>query len=356
MQSQKEGLKSEGSATEQRTAKWSGLQARMTLSYVLVTLIAAFVLEILRYILFLLVPLPPVPWYVLLGVDIFLLLVVPLIGGLFGVISTQGLVDRIHKLAVATTLFAEGQYDQRLPVRQKDEVGQLEQHFNQMAEQIVESIAQRQQLAEQGARQAERNRIARDLHDSVKQQTFAVSMQISAALALLDQDKDAAHKHMLEAETLVYQIQQELTTLIHELRSPAFQDKELAVVLQDYVLSWSRQYGITATLHMPETCVLPFSVEEALLRVAQEALSNIVRHSHATTVQVSLECSQEQVVLSIADNGKGFNSDRVSGSGVGLHSMRERMEALKGTVSIESTIGQGTLLVARCACVQVQGQ
>src|SRR5205823_4659126 len=158
-------------------------------------------------------------------------------------------------------------------------------------------------------------------------------------------------KHMLEAETLTYQVQQELTALIHELRSSAFQDKGLAVVLQDYVLSWSRQYSITATIHMPETCILPLSVEETLLRVAQEALSNIDSHSHATTVEVSLECSQEQVVLSIADNGEGFNPDRVNGSGVGLHSTRERMEALDGTVSIESTMGQGTRLVACCACV-----
>jgi NarL family two-component system sensor histidine kinase LiaS len=276
-------------------------------------------------------------------VDIFLLLVVPLIGGLFGIISTRRLIQRIHSLATATTLFAEGHYEQPLPVLKKDEVGQLEQHFNQMAEQLVESIAQRQKLAEQGARQRERNRIARDLHDSVKQQTFALSIQISTARALLDQHKDAARKHLLEAETLAYQVQQELTTLIHELRSSA---------LQDYVLSWSRQYSITADINVPETCILPATVEEALLRVTREALSNIARHSHATRVQVSLECSPEQTMLSIADNGQGFNPDSLNSSGVGLHSMRERLEALGGTVSIESTTGQGTRLVAYCACAQ----
>jgi NarL family two-component system sensor histidine kinase LiaS len=177
-------------------------------------------------------------------------------------------------------------------------------------------------------------------------------MQISTALALLDQHKDAARKHLLEAETLAYQVQQELTTLIHEPRSSALQDKGLAAVLQDYVLSWSRQYSITADINVPETCILPATVEEALLRVTREALSNIARHSHATRVQVSLECSPEQTMLSIADNGQGFNPDSLNSSGVGLHSMRERLEALGGTVSIESTTGQGTRLVAYCACAQ----
>jgi NarL family two-component system sensor histidine kinase LiaS len=272
--------------------------------------------------------------------------------GLFGWLTTRGLVRRIRRLAVATTRFADGDYAQRVQIAGQDEVGQLEQQFNRMAEQLVESIAQRQALAGQNARLAERSRLSRDLHDSVKQQVFAVTMQIGAALSLLDEHKEAARKHLLEAETLAYQAEQELTTLIQELRPAALQENRLAAALREYVVSWSNQRGIAVDVHIPPSCTLPQLVEEALWRIAQEALSNIARHSQATSVQLALECDQEQVTLTIEDNGRGFDIAQLNGSGVGLHSMQERMEALGGTFVVESHAGQGTRLIARCPCVQ----
>ncbi|HLZ56007.1 MAG TPA: sensor histidine kinase [Ktedonosporobacter sp.] len=276
----------------------------------------------------------------------WLLLMLPT-GALFGLLTTRGLVRRFRQLVEATRRFANGDYTQRVPILRRDEVGQLEEYFNQMAEQLAESTTQRQALAAQGARLEERARLARDLHDSVKQQVFAVTMQIGTALALLDHQKEAVQKHLLEAETLAYQAQQELTTLIRELRPLVLQDnKGLAVALQDYVTTWSRQQNITTDIQVPEARPLSPPLEEALLRLTQEALSNIARHSQATSVQVVMEYESGQVVLSISDNGCGFDAAKLNGSGVGLHSMQERMEALGGTVSIESTIGQGTHLIA----------
>jgi NarL family two-component system sensor histidine kinase LiaS len=335
----------------QQSTQWSGLRTKMTLSYVLVTLIAAFVFEVLRYVLFLLVPLPPVPWYVLLGVDIFLLVAVPLIGGLFGIISTRGLIQRIRGLVVAVTRFANGDYTQRVQVSRPDEVGQLEEQFNRMAQQLVESIAQRQGLAEQNARLAERARLARDLHDSVKQQVFAISMQLGAGLALLEQKPKIARPHLVEAENLAYHVQQELALLIQELRPLALQDKELAVALQEYIATWSRQSGIRADLRVADVGVLPLQVEEALWRVAQEALSNVARHSHATSVQVSLACKRGKVTLAIVDNGQGFDTSTGHHLGVGLHSMQERIRLLGGTVTVESKPEEGTYILVECPIV-----
>jgi two-component system, NarL family, sensor histidine kinase LiaS len=266
----------------------------------------------------------------------------------FGVRTTRGLVRRVHSLVAATARFADGDYTQRVQVSREDEIGQLEARFNHMAEQLVESIEQRQLLAEQSARQEERNRIARDLHDSVKQQVFAVTMQIGAALSLLDLSREAARKPLLEAEELSHQAQQELATLIRELRPVALQDNRgLAAGLQGYVSSWSSQHAIAVDAHLAD-CTLPAPVEEALLRIAQEALSNIARHSQATSVQMTLACGPEQVRLSVMDNGRGFDVQQLNGAGVGLHSMRERMEALGGTIEVESTPGEGTRLTARC--------
>jgi two-component system, NarL family, sensor histidine kinase LiaS len=334
-----------------RIHRWSGLRASMTRSYVLVTLIAAFVSEILHYVLYLLLPLPPVPWYILLGVDIFLLVFVPLTGALFGIISTQGLIQRIRGLVAATTRFADGDYSQRVQVSRRDEVGQLEEQFNRMAQQLVESIAQRQGLAEQNARLAERARLARDLHDSVKQQVFAVSMQLGAGLALLEQKPEVARRHLVEAENLAYHAQQELALLIQELRPLALQGKELAAALQEYTATWSRQSGIAADLRVADVGILPLPVEESLWRVTQEALSNVARHSHATSVRVSLACEHGKVTLAIMDNGQGFDTSPGHHSGVGLHSMQERMELLGGTVTVESKPEEGTRILVECPIV-----
>lgn len=284
---------------------------------------------------------------------LFWLLVTLLVGGIFGLISTRGLVRRIRHLVMALMHFADGDYTQRVHVSRKDEVGQLEEQFNWMAQQLVESTTQRQALAGQNARMAERDRLARDLHDSVKQQVFAVSMQLGAALSLLDQQRDVARQHLEQAESLAYEVQQELTTLIQELRPLALQDKELSVALQDFVKAWSHQQGIAVDLHISDTCMLPLTIEEALWRVTQEAFSNIARHSQATEVQLSLECAQAIATLSIKDNGRGFDNTGTNTSGVGLHSMQERIEALGGTFTVESKVGEGTRILAQCPYVQI---
>lgn len=335
-----------------RARRWMGLRMQMTLSYIVITLAAVLFSEGLRYLLYLILPLPTVPVSVLLGVDLFLLMFVPLIGSLFGIISTRGPIRRIQRLARVTELFASGHYDQRLVVSRNDEVGILEANFNQMAQQLVESIELRQRLAEREARQHERSRIARDLHDSVKQQAFAVSMQIGAALALLDERKEDARACLLEAEALSSQVQQELAAFIQELRASSLRDRGLVPVLQDYVSAWSRQHAIVAELRMPTACLLPVNVEEALLRITQEALSNVARHSGATTVSLELVCSGEEVTLCITDNGRGFVPESIAGSGVGLHSMRERMEELGGVSAIESAPGRGTRLNVRWTSVK----
>jgi NarL family two-component system sensor histidine kinase LiaS len=284
----------------------------------------------------------------------WLLLMLPL-GALFGLLTTRELVRRLRHLVAVTTRFADGDLDQRVPVSRRDEVGQLEERFNRMAEQLVASIDQRQALAGQNARLAERSRLARDLHDSVKQQAFAVSMQLGAALALFDQDREAARRHLRDAEQLAYHVQQELAGLIQELRPLALQDKRLAGALRDYVPAWSRQYGIAAELEVAGADGLPPVVEEALWRVTQEALSNIARHSAARAVQVTLADGDGPARLTITDNGRGFDPGAGAGAGVGLHSMRERMEALGGTIRVESRAGAGTRITAECPAAVPDG-
>jgi NarL family two-component system sensor histidine kinase LiaS len=256
----------------------------------------------------------------------------------------------MQRLVDATTQLASGYYKQRVQATSEDELGLLERQFNLLAEQLVESLEQQHVLTEQNTRLAERARIFRDLHDGVKQQAFALTMQISTARTLIDTQPEAARTHLQNSEALAYQVQQELTALIHSSRPSVLSEKGLATALQEYVTTWSRQQQIPVQQHV-DACTLPPLMEEALLRITQEALSNIARHSHASAVTLDLSCQQDSVTLTLEDNGCGFDPDDPAlalKNGVGLQSMRERIEVFGGTLRIESRYGEGTRIVAYC--------
>jgi len=128
----------------------------------------------------------------------------------------------------------------------------------------------------------------------------------------------------------------------------ALEGKGLVAALRELATEWAQQTNIVANLRIEGTQTLPISVEEALFRVAQEALANVARHSKATLVQMILTTTDETVTLSIVDNGQGFDTTRQGDLGVGLLSMQERMKALGGDVHVESTPGKGTRVVAYC--------
>ncbi|HLJ36263.1 MAG TPA: sensor histidine kinase, partial [Ktedonobacteraceae bacterium] len=226
----------------------------------------------------------------------------------------------------------------------QDELGQMSRQLNSMAEQLQNLLQARQEIATL----EERNRLARDLHDSVKQQIFAVVMQIGATKLLLKRDVNAAEVRLNEAEKLVKQAQQELTSLIRELRPAALEGKGFVAALRELTTGWAQQTDIVANLRVEGTQPLSLAVEEALFRIAQEALSNVARHSKATLVQMLLTTTEDTVTLSVVDNGQGFDATCLDAPGVGLLSMRERVKALGGDVQIESTVGKGTRIIVHC--------
>ena len=286
----------------------------------------------------------------LLPVLIILFITIP-IGVVLSFISTNELIRRMQHLIDVTTQVASGHYEQRLQVASENEVGMLEmfeRQVNFLLELLMESVEQRHMLTEQNARLAERARIFRDLHDGVKQQAFALTMQVSTARTLMDTQPEAVRTHLQNSEALAYQVQQELTTLIQSSRSSVLSEKGLATALQEYVTTWSRQQQIPVQQHV-DTCTLAPLLEEALLRITQEALSNIARHGYASAVTLDLSCKQDPVTLVIEDNGCGFDPDNPAmKNGVGLQSMHERIEALHGTLRIESRDGEGTRIVVSC--------
>jgi signal transduction histidine kinase len=199
----------------------------------------------------------------------------------------------------------------------------------------------------------ERNRLARDLHDSVKQKTFAALAQIGASRRLVIDQPERARSYMGEAENLVHDVLQELVTLIQEMYPLNLQENGLDEALRSYITQWSRQTGIKADLRLNGGKRLPHGTELALYRIFQEALANIARHSQAECVQIDLVfdgdakgaasdlIADETVHLVIRDDGCGFDSENVQ-AGVGLRSMRERVENLGGVLQINSHPGLGT--------------
>jgi signal transduction histidine kinase len=283
----------------------------------------------------------------LILVTCLLVTVIAAIAGLiFGSLTARGLTRRLRTLTTAADRWSRGDFSASTHDDAQDELGQLSRRLNSMAEELQNLLATQQKLAAL----EERNRLARDLHDSVKQQVFAISMQIAATKILLKRDAAAAEVRLNETEKLVRQAQQELTSLIRELRPAALEGKGLVEALRELTTQWAEQTGIVANLRVEDTRIAPLTlaVEEALYRIAQEALSNVARHSKATLVQMVLKTTGDTVTLSITDNGQGFDTTQQGHLGVGLPSMRERMKALGGDVQVDSTTGSGTHVMAYC--------
>jgi signal transduction histidine kinase len=279
-----------------------------------------------------------------IGTVIIVTIIAAIAGSVFGYLTSRSITRRLKRLSGAADRWGHGDFSALAHDASEDELGQVARQLNRMAEQLQNLLEARQKLATL----EERNRLARDLHDSVKQQIFAVSMQIGATKVLLKRDAGAAEGRLNEAEKLVHRAQQELTSLIRELRPVALEGKGLAAALRELATEWTQQTTIVANLRVEGTQALPLTVEEALFRVAQESLANVARHSKATLVQMILTTTDDTVTLSIADNGQGFDTNRQGHLGVGLLSMQERMKALGGDVQLESTPGRGTRIVAYC--------
>jgi NarL family two-component system sensor histidine kinase LiaS len=274
---------------------------------------------------------------------IVLTVIAGLIGALYGRLTSRGLVRRLEDLDSVSQAWGQGDFSAIVEDTSPDEIGQLTRRMGAMVKQIQELLRVRQDLAAL----EERNRLARDLHDSVKQQVFATTMTLGTAKTWREKDPETAWDKIDEALELSWQAQQELTGLINELRPVALEGKGLAAALRDYATRWSHQTGIEVSLDLQVEQAIPTQVEGALFRVAQEALANVLKHSGARHVEIKLVCTERVITYEVIDDGRGFDVESAAGKGMGLRSMRERIEALEGELTVESTPGTGTRLVSR---------
>ncbi len=198
--------------------------------------------------------------------------------------------------------------------------------------------------AQQLAAAEERNRLARELHDSATQSLYGVTMFAEAAARLLTSGQiEQAADHMREVRATAKEALQEMRLLIFELRPPILEEQGLVAALQIRLESVEGRSGLQTEFEAEGVGDLPPEIEEALYRIAQEALNNTLKHAQANKVSVCLTQTQQNVILEITDDGAGFdpNTTRTPG-GLGLGGMKERVALLGGRLTVNSEPGEGT--------------
>jgi signal transduction histidine kinase len=212
---------------------------------------------------------------------------------------------------------------------------------------VVESDRLREQ-AEQAAVLQERERLARDLHDSVTQLLYTVSLFATTGKGALGAGDQGLLEHALnQLESASQQALKEMRLMLYELRPPVLAQLGLVRALRRRLESVEGRVGIDARLLADQAVQLPMQVEQELYLIALEALNNGLKHANATSVTVAIAASEGQIELKVIDNGVGFDDLAVEAKGgLGLTSMRQRAERLDGALRIVSAPGAGTQVVA----------
>ncbi|MFJ8434410.1 GAF domain-containing sensor histidine kinase [Kitasatospora sp. NPDC094019] len=193
----------------------------------------------------------------------------------------------------------------------------------------------------------ERARIAHDLHDAVSQKLFSLRLTAKAAAKLVDRDPARARAELAEVARLAAEAADELRAVVVELRPAALEEDGLSATLASQVQVLDRAHSADIAFAADRVRALPQAQEAALLRVAQEALHNALRHSGAGRVTVTLAGTPGRgAVLRVSDNGRGFDPGAVRRAGrhLGLASMRDRAAAVGGRLTLDSAPGTGTIV------------
>jgi signal transduction histidine kinase len=190
----------------------------------------------------------------------------------------------------------------------------------------------------------ERNRLARELHDSATQKLFGLVLSAEAAATLIERDPAQARTELERLQALAREAMEELRSLVFELRPPSVETEGLPTALRKHVDVLRRVYEREIALELGGAPRYAPQLEREFLRIAQEALQNALRHAQADRVELRLDARDGQLMLTIRDDGIGFDpaAPALRSRRLGLTSMEERAEAIGGTLRIDSHPGRGT--------------
>lgn len=259
----------------------------------------------------------------------------------------QPIRRRLYAIEETAALMAAGRLHHRVATlgTGEDEIEQLAIQFNQMGNQIENQVRMLQALAEENQKLAadaqraaaldERQRLSRELHDSVSQQLFAISMLSATAKRYADEASPDLDGTLTQLEELAGAAQREMRALLLHLRPVELAGRALADATQAFLEGITERHQLETSLQFDIDVELGDAIEEQVFRILQEAVANVLKHADASSVQVHVARREQSVMLTVMDDGIGIE---ISAEGVrdsyGLRFMRERAEALGGTFDV----------------------
>jgi len=259
---------------------------------------------------------------------------------------------KIDQLQLAMKQASAGNWGYRLPEEGGDAFSGVYHELNVMMSRfesrlkLLQKLGEKEALEEMSSQEAavleERKRLARDLHDTVSQQLFALHMSASSLPKLLEIDREQAQKVMQQLIAMSSTAQKQMRGLIAQLRPMELQGKTLEEAVGRWFPDYCRQNGLQGTLDLQIGNRISEAKEHQLFLIIQEAMANVVKHANAQSVRLFLGETDRQISLSIEDNGQGFQAGQVRPSGYGLSTMSERAQKLGGDAEIVTKPGAGT--------------
>jgi signal transduction histidine kinase len=233
---------------------------------------------------------------------------------------------------------------------------EAEPEFSEEDQRVIEMLAAHAAIAIENARLLERSRelsaieertrLARDLHDSVVQKLFGVSLAAESAATLIDRGGVDARAQVERVGELAQEAITELRSLVFQLRPAAVETEGLSAALSKHVEVLRRIHPVSIDVQLTGAAAARPGIDDEVFRIAQEALANALRHAGATTIRVRLDERSDGLSLRVGDDGVGFDPEAAAlrSQRLGLTSMEERAAAIGGTLAIVSEPGRGTVV------------
>lgn len=297
-------------------------------------------------------------WGTVVGHGLLFMFLSIMIGAVYGYVQSSYTINRLRLLEETMMLLEKGHLNKAIPSLGEDEIGRLGERLNRISKKWEEQVSSLQRLSADNAQLAERSRysaiaeerqrLARELHDAVSQQLFAISMTATAVGRTLERDFDKAKRQISLIEEMSSVAQSEMRALLLHLRPVMLKGKELTEAINDLVSELRAKVPMKIHLEVDDEVSLPKGIEDHLFRIIQEAMSNAMRHSQAERLDIRLLQREPGMVrLSIRDNGVGFDMTVEKLTSYGFVSMRERVNEIGGSIDIITAPGQGTRIEIR---------
>ncbi len=296
-------------------------------------------------------------WSAGVGVSLLLIGVVVVLCAAFGYWSGSRINSRLEQLRETMLFLEKGSFARTVPPLGEDEIARLGEQLNRITKKWEEQVSSLQRLSTNNAQLTEkarltavveeRQRLARDLHDAVSQQLFAISMTATAVGRTLDKDFEKAKRQIYLIEEMSSVAQSEMRALLLHLRPVHLEGKRLSQGLRELLLELQAKVPMDIAFDMDEDIQLSKGIEDHLFRIVQEALSNTLRHAKASKMEIRLQRPTETIRLTIRDNGIGFEMDAQKHASYGLLSMKERVNEIGGSLNIITAPGKGTRIDIR---------